>query len=76
VVPRSAVVRQSGRAWIYVQIANEQFARRNVNLEEPVAEGWFSRSFSPGDHIVTIGAQTLLSEEFKSQIQVGEENPQ
>jgi len=76
VVPRSAVVRQSGRAWIYVQIANEQFARRNVNLEEPVAEGWFTRSLTPGDRIVTIGAQTLLSEEFKSQIQVGEENPQ
>jgi HlyD family secretion protein len=76
VVPRSAVIRQSGRAWIYVQIANEQFARRNVNLEEPVAEGWFTRSLSPGDRIVTIGAQTLLSEEFKSQIRVGEENPQ
>jgi hypothetical protein len=76
VVPRSAVVRQSGKAWIYVQTADEQFARRQVVLEEPVAEGWFTRSLSPGDRIVTIGAQALLSEEFKSQIHVGEESQQ
>jgi biotin carboxyl carrier protein len=76
VVPPSAVVRQSGKAWIYVQTAGEQFARRQVVLEEPVAEGWFTRSLSPGDRIVTTGAQTLLSEEFKSQIHVGEESQQ
>jgi hypothetical protein len=76
VVPRSAVVRQSGKAWIYVQTADEQFARRQVVLEEPVAEGWFTRSLSPGNRIVTIGAQALLSEEFKSQIHVGEESQQ
>ena len=29
-----------------------------------------------GDRIVTVGAQTLLSEEFKSQIEVGEEGEQ
>jgi hypothetical protein len=76
VAPRSAVVRQSGKAWIYVQTAGEQFARRQVVLEEPIAEGWFTRSLSPGDRIVTTGAQALLSEEFKSQIQVGEESQQ
>src|SRR5579863_3125634 len=74
VVPRSAVVRQSGRAWVYVQTSGDQFARRAVVLEEPSGPAWFTRSLSPGDRVVTVGAQALLSEEFKSQIQVGEEN--
>jgi hypothetical protein len=74
VVSLSAVVRQSGRAWVYVQISEDQFARRAVNLEDPVPQGWFTRSLSPGERVVTTGAQMLLSEEFKSQIQVGEEN--
>ena len=76
VVSRSAVVRQSGKAWVYVQTATDLFARREVILEEPTTEGWFTRSLSTGDRIVTTGAQTLLSEEFKSQIKVGEESPQ
>ena len=74
VAPRSAVVRQSGRAWVYMQTAEDQFARREVVLEEPTAEGWFTTSLSPGARVVTTGAQMLLSEEFKSQIQVGEES--
>jgi acyl dehydratase len=69
------VVRQSGKAWVYVQTADDLFARREVVLEEPTAEGWFTRSLAGGNRIVTIGAQTLLSEEFKSQIKVGEESP-
>lgn len=74
VVPRAAVIRQSGKAWVYVQTADELFARREVVLEEPVGGGWFSRSLSPRDRVVTTGAQTLLSDEFKSQIQVGDES--
>ena len=73
-VPRASVIRQSGKAWVYVQITDQLFARREVALEEPLKEGWFSRSLSPSDHVVTTGAQTLLSEEFKSQIQVGDES--
>ncbi|HMD70750.1 MAG TPA: HlyD family efflux transporter periplasmic adaptor subunit [Bryobacteraceae bacterium] len=74
VIPRAAVVRQSGKTWVYLQTAVDQFVRREVRLEDPTAEGWFSRSLSPGDRVATTGAQTLLSEEFKSQIQVGEES--
>jgi biotin carboxyl carrier protein len=76
IIPRRAVVRQSGRTWVYVQTAPDRFSRRAVALEEPVAQGWFSRSLSPGDRIATTGAQALLSEEFKSQIQVGDEGQQ
>jgi multidrug efflux pump subunit AcrA (membrane-fusion protein) len=73
VAPGSAVVRQAGKTWVYVQSSADSFTRREVKLEDPAAEGWFTRSLSPGDRVVTTGAQTLLSEELKSQIQVGEE---
>mgnify|MGYP000873645820 CR=1 FL=1 len=76
VVPRAAVVRQSGRTWVYLQTAPDEFSRREVSLEEPSAEGWFTRSLAAGARVVTTGAQALLSEELKSQIQVGDENPQ
>ena len=74
IVPRSAVLRQSGQTWIYVQTSSDRFSRRPVAIEESTGQGWFTRSVPPGDRIVTVGAQALLSEEFKSQIQVGDEN--
>jgi hypothetical protein len=69
IVPRSALVRMDGKAYAYVQISANQFARRLVALDEPVAGGYFTvAGISPGDKVIAIGAQTLLSEEFKSQI--------
>lgn len=76
VVPQAAVVHQGGRTWVYVQAAANDFTRREVQLEDPTAEGWFTRSLSAGTRVVTTGAQALLSEELKSQIQVGEESQQ
>jgi RND family efflux transporter MFP subunit len=70
IVPRGAIVWHQGRSWAYVQTGNDSFARRPVDLEEPGGQGWFTRSLNPGDKVVTTGVQTLLSEEFKSQIQV------
>jgi hypothetical protein len=71
VVPAHAVVWWQGKAWAYVQIAPERFARREVSTDTPVSNGWFvSSRFSPGEKVVIQGAQQLLSEEFRSQIQV------
>ena len=73
-IPRSAVVRYGGKAWAYAQVEGDQFARREVALEEPTDNGWFVGSgFAPGDRVVVAGAQVLLSEEMKSQIQILEE---
>jgi hypothetical protein len=70
-VPEAAVVRTGDRAWAYVQIAPTQFERRQLEVTSPVARGWFVPSgFVAGDRIVVTGAQALLSEELKSQIQV------
>jgi hypothetical protein len=74
VVPGSAVLWQLGKSWVYVQTAKEKFARREVVLEDPASGGWFTRSLKPGDKVVTRGAQMLLSEEFKSQIRVGDDD--
>jgi hypothetical protein len=75
VIPRDAVVWWNGRAWAYVQTAADQFVRREVSMEMPVPNGWFTAmGFSPDEKVVVTGAQQLLSEEFRSQLQgAGEE---
>jgi hypothetical protein len=70
VIPSTAVVRSQGIAWCYVEKSPGRFIRTLVETVDPVANGWFvTRGFEPGEHVVTAGAQTLLSEEFRSQIQ-------
>ena len=65
IVPTSAVVWSEGRAWVYQQTASNHFARRAVPTEVPVELGFFvAQGFSPGDKVVTQGAQALLSEEM------------
>ncbi len=74
IIPAAAVVRSAGAAWIYVQAGDDKFARKQVFLEHPTESGFFvGKGFAAGDRVVTAGAQTLLSEELKSQIQTGEE---
>jgi multidrug efflux system membrane fusion protein len=55
-IPPNAVVQQDGRSWIYLQVKDDRFARRPA-----------LGRFAPGDRVVVTGAQTLLSEELKSQ---------
>ena len=72
IVPNAAVVHSDGRAWIYVQTGDTTFARREISLDHPVAGGWFvTNGVAPGDKVVVTGAQTLLSEERKTEIKVG-----
>jgi hypothetical protein len=71
VIPEAALVRTGDSAWAYVQIAPTQFEGRQVVVTSHAARGWFVTSgFTAGDRIVVTGAQALLSEELKSQIQV------
>ena len=73
VVPNAAIVRAAERAWAYVQTGDTTFERRELALDQPVAGGWFVTSgLAPGDRLVVTGAQTLLSEERKTQIQMGD----
>ncbi len=72
-VPRSAVLRHDGRAWVYVQEEEEKFVRKPVVLDTPLDgdKGWFIAAEGGGikadDLLVVTGAQSLLSEELKAQ---------
>ncbi len=72
-VPEKALVRTAERAWVYVQTNATTFIRQDIALEHPMTDGWFvAGGLSTNDRVVTTGAQTLLSEERKSQIKVGD----
>jgi multidrug efflux system membrane fusion protein len=65
VIPASAVVWSEGRAWVYTEVSAGRFSRSPVATDVPVDNGFFAaQGFSPGDKIVTVGAQALLSEEM------------
>ena len=73
-IPAAAVVRYQGRSWVYVQVTDTDFARKPIALSEPGSCGWFATTgFRPDDRIVVVGAQTLLSEEMKSQLSSDED---
>jgi hypothetical protein len=73
-VPRPAVVRFGGKAWAYALSGEDKFVRREVAVDRPTAQGWFvTAGWAAGVRAVVTGAQTLLSEELKGQIQIGEE---
>jgi hypothetical protein len=63
-IPHSAVVWRDGRPWVFVKTGAEVFARRAVDA--PVEQGgaWFvAQGFAPGEDVVVVGGQMLLSEE-------------
>jgi hypothetical protein len=72
-IPRSAIVGQGGKSWVYVETSNERFARRAVPLDLALSKGFVAfAGFSAGDRVVVVGAQSLLSEEFKSENETDE----
>lgn len=74
-IPTSAVIWTQGTSCVYIEGEPGRFARRAVPLDSPAQAGWFVTSgFAPGERVVVSGAQLLLSEEFRSQVQVGEES--
>ena len=70
-VPASAVVWWQGRAWVYRRTGQDTFARVEIATDQPAPGGGYIARDVPEDaEIVTRGAQLLLSEEFRAQIQV------
>lgn len=68
VIPRAAVVRHEGEAFVYVQSGDTTFERKEIEMEHPFNGGWFIKSGVDVDEkLVLVGAQLLLSEELKSQ---------
>jgi len=78
-VPATAVVWWAGRPWVYLRTGPDTFTRHPLPSNEPAsADGGFevpAESFPQHPpQLVTAGAQALLSEEFRAQIQVGEDS--
>ncbi|MBI3607771.1 MAG: hypothetical protein HY207_07375 [Nitrospirae bacterium] len=66
-VPRSAVVRWQGKAWVYVQRAPDRFVRREIPTDMPVRDGWsVLTGVAMGDRVVVKGGERLLSNELHS----------
>ena len=77
-IPPSAVIWQAGKAWIYVRAGSDRFERRAIGEEAaPTADGGYVLPATSLQHdrlIVVAGAQTLLSEESKTQIPSDEDS--
>ena len=74
-LPESAVIRENEKTWVYVEISSHEFSRaeiRSAQAEDGHAHWRVLAPITPQLKIVTTGAQSLLSEELKSQIQMGE----
>jgi hypothetical protein len=74
IIPHSAVVWWQGKAWCYVEESPGKFTHITISTENPVAKGWFvTQGIDVDARVVIAGAQTLLSEEFRSQIQADQD---
>lgn len=73
-IPAAAILRFQGETWVYVEKEPSRFVRRMAALDQPENGGWIVKSgFEPNEQVVVSGAQTLLSEEMKSQLESDEE---
>src|SRR5215472_2527586 len=74
-VAASSVVWRQDRAWVYQRTGPDKFERVEIATDIPApGGGYIVAGVSPDVQIVSSGAQLLLSEEFRSQIQVDEDN--
>ncbi|MGH9663448.1 MAG: efflux RND transporter periplasmic adaptor subunit, partial [Bryobacteraceae bacterium] len=74
IIRQASIVRMGGRSYVYVQVGPTKFERRPVSLDQLTTGGYAVGSgFTAGDRVVMVGAQSLLSEEFKSQMTTDEQ---
>ena len=65
-IPKSAIVWNDGKPWIYAESSNNSFLRHPIFKFEEVDNGWVVQFENiPPKTIVIKGAQLLLSEEYK-----------
>lgn len=63
-LPASAVVWRDGKPWVYLLTGDDDFSRFPVGPHTEVGSHWFvAEGLKPGDQVVVVGGQMLLSEE-------------
>jgi hypothetical protein len=74
-MPLAAIVWSNGLPWVYVKIGADAFERRPVTGHRERGETWFvSQGFAPSEEVVTVGGQTLLSEELRRLAPAGDDD--
>ena len=68
-VPSSAIVSWQGRSWVYVQAGPGRFRRVSIGDHPAGADDSVTAALRPGTVVVTRGAELLLSQELKPQVQ-------
>lgn len=69
-VPDSAIIRYGGLAWVFAAQQDGTLARMPVGLRAPTTRGWFvTEGLRGGESVVVAGAQMLLSEQLKTEIE-------
>ncbi len=70
VIPASALVWHLGQAFVYLQVDNDQFKRTEITQKKLIYTNsyFIQHELQPDDIVVSVGAQLLLSEEFRAQI--------
>jgi hypothetical protein len=69
-IPQSAIVWWQGKTWVYEQVSPGRFMRKAAPTDMPLPGGYLAaQGYTPETALVMRGAQFLLSEEFRSQIQ-------
>jgi hypothetical protein len=70
-IPADAIVWWQDRAWVYRRAGPDAFTREEIATDLQAEDGsYIVKSIPPDAEIVISGAQLLLSEEFRAQIQV------
>ncbi|NEU14150.1 efflux RND transporter periplasmic adaptor subunit [Methylobacterium sp. BTF04] len=73
-VPESAVVHWQGGAWFYRSVGDDAFVRHPIRSDAPIsADTSIVDDLGPAAEIIVTGAQTVLSEELRGQIQASGE---
>ena len=72
-LPFSAIVWSEGKPWAYMRSAPGRYSRRGVPLGTVVEDGWLLPGKGwQGAEVVLAGGQMLLSEEFRADLNVGD----
>jgi hypothetical protein len=69
----TAIVQWQGRSWVYLRTGTDTFKRHPISTDQPVSDDdYLVQDIPPGSEIVIRGAQALLSEDAKSELQGGD----
>ncbi len=67
IIPAAAAVISDNKYWCYVEKAPGTYVRTEIDVANPVADGYFvATGFAAGDQVVTAGVGQLLAQDLNS----------